>query len=120
MNISITSGHQPWNKGKLVGQKSPLRLRDIWGIRIKLELAYKVRDLALFDLAIDSKLRACDLTKLRVSVRIPRSFGHPFHGHPDTFRQEATQDFSLPSTSFFEVKMRQEHRRRGAAGASNV
>jgi hypothetical protein len=45
----------PWNKGKLVGQKSPLRLRDIWGIRIRLELAAKVRDLALFDLAIDSK-----------------------------------------------------------------
>lgn len=56
----------PWNKGKLVGQKSPLRLRDIWGIRIRLELAARVRDLALFDLAIDSKLRACDLTKLRV------------------------------------------------------
>lgn len=66
MNVSITSGHQPWNKGKLVGQKSPLRLRDIWGIRIRLELANNVRDLALFNLAIDSKLRACDLTKLRV------------------------------------------------------
>lgn len=56
----------PWNKGKLVGQKSPLHLRDIWGIRIRLELAAKIMDLALFDLAIDSKLRACDLTKLRV------------------------------------------------------
>lgn len=66
MNVSITSGHQPWNKGKLVGQKSPLRLREIWGIKIRLELAHNVRDLALFDLAIDSKLRACDLTKLRV------------------------------------------------------
>lgn len=66
MNAKNTSSHQPWNKGKLIGQKSPLRLRDIWGIRIRLELAQNARDLALFDLAIDSKLRACDLTKLRV------------------------------------------------------
>lgn len=58
--------HEPWNKGKLVGQKAPLRLRDIWAIRVRLQLRNKVRDLALFDLAIDSKLRACDLVKLRV------------------------------------------------------
>jgi hypothetical protein len=66
MNVLSSSTHQAWNKGKLIGQKAPLRLRDIWGIRIRLELARNVRDLALFDLAIDSKLRACDLTKLRV------------------------------------------------------
>lgn len=64
MNTSVTQ--EPWNKGKLVGQKSPLRLRDIWSIRVRLQLAKKTRDLALFELAIDSKLRACDLTKLRV------------------------------------------------------
>ncbi|MEO6967986.1 MAG: tyrosine-type recombinase/integrase [Rhodanobacteraceae bacterium] len=58
--------HEPWNKGKLVGQKAPLRLRDIWAIRVRLQLRNKVRDLALFDLAIDSKLRACDLVKLRI------------------------------------------------------
>ena len=57
---------EPWNKGKLTGQKAPLRLRDIWGDCIHLQLAKKIRDLALFDLAIDSKLRACDLVKLRV------------------------------------------------------
>ncbi len=66
MNANTAISYQPWNKGKLVGQKSSLRLRDIWGIRVRLELAQNVRDLALFDLAIDSKLRACDLTKLRV------------------------------------------------------
>lgn len=66
MNVSIISVHQPWNRGKLVGQKSSLCLRDIWGIRIRLELAHNVRDLALFDLAIDSKLHACDLTKLHI------------------------------------------------------
>jgi len=57
----------PWNKGKLTGQKPPLKLREIWAIRIRLQLAGKTRDLALFNLAIDSKLRACDLTRLRVS-----------------------------------------------------
>ena len=56
----------PWNKGKLVGQKLPLKLREIWSIRIRLQLSNKTRDLALFNLAIDSKLRSCDLVKLRV------------------------------------------------------
>ena len=68
MEILHTSqSHHPWNKGKLVGQKAPLKLKDIWAIRIRLQLGRKVRDLALFNLAIDSKLRACDLVKLRVS-----------------------------------------------------
>jgi integrase len=66
MNTIATYSHQPWNKGKIVGQKAPLRVRDIWAIRVRLQLAEKTRDLALFNLAIDSKLRACDLTKLRV------------------------------------------------------
>lgn len=66
MNIIATCSRQPWDKGKLVGQKTPLRLRDIWAIRVRLQIAERTRDLALFNLAIDSKLRACDLTKLRV------------------------------------------------------
>jgi integrase len=69
MKTSIQSsprGQEPWNKGRLVGQKAPLRLRDIWAIRVRLQLRHAARDLALFDLAIDSKLRACDLVKLRV------------------------------------------------------
>ena len=56
----------PWNKGKIVGQKSPLKLKEIWAIRIRLQLARRTRDLALFNLAIDSKLRGCDLIGLRV------------------------------------------------------
>jgi integrase len=56
----------PWNKGKLTGQKPPLKLKEIWAIRIRLQINNHVRDLALFNLAIDSKLRACDLVKLRV------------------------------------------------------
>jgi integrase len=59
--------HEPWNKGRLVGQKRPLKLKEIWGIRIRLELEDNARELALFNLAIDSKLRACDLVTLKVS-----------------------------------------------------
>ncbi len=66
MEHSAITGHEPWNKGKLVGQKSPLKLKDIWAVRIRLQIANRIRDLALFDLAIDSKLRACDLVRLRV------------------------------------------------------
>lgn len=57
---------EPWNKGKLVGQKAPLNLKEIWAIRIRLQLSHRNRELALFNLAIDSKLRACDLVELRV------------------------------------------------------
>jgi len=57
----------PWNKGKLCGQKRPLKLQEIWAIRIRLQLAENSQDLALFNLAIDSKLRACDLMGLRVT-----------------------------------------------------
>ncbi len=60
------NGSEPWNKGKLVGQKAPLRLRDIWAIRVRLQLASRTRDLALFNLGIDRKLRACDLVRLKV------------------------------------------------------
>ena len=57
----IKAHNVPWNKGKLVGQKMPLKLKEIWAIRIRLQLAHQVRELALFNLAIDSKLRGCDL-----------------------------------------------------------
>ncbi|PMQ09426.1 hypothetical protein PseAD21_20510 [Pseudomonas sp. AD21] len=66
MNTNAAHSHQPWNKGKIVGQKAPLQVRDIWAIRVRLQLAEKTQDLALFNLAIDSKLRACALTQLRV------------------------------------------------------
>lgn len=56
----------PWNKDKLVGQKRPFKLREIWAIRVRLQLAGRVRELALFNLGIDSSLRACDLVGLRV------------------------------------------------------
>jgi integrase len=61
-----SNNKSPWNKGKLIGQKPPLKLKEIWAIRIHLQREGYIRDLALFNLAIDSKLRACDLVKLRV------------------------------------------------------
>ena len=64
--METTLHREPWNKGKLVGQKPPLKLKDIWAIRIHLQNAHQVRDLAMFNLAIDSKLRGCDLVNLRV------------------------------------------------------
>jgi integrase len=65
-NATETPSKVPWNKGKIVGQKVPLKLKDIWAIRIRLQLGHRTRELALFDLGLDSKLRACDLVRLRV------------------------------------------------------
>jgi site-specific recombinase XerD len=84
--IGIASNRGPWNKGRLVGQKVPLKLRDIWAIRVRLQLSDRTRDLALFDLAIDSKLRACGLVKLRVrdvshGERIAADFLFPSRMH---------------------------------------
>ena len=65
MDIAVKN-RTPWNKGKLAGQKPPLKLKEIWAIRIRLQISKQIRDLALFNLAIDSKLRSCDLVKIRV------------------------------------------------------
>lgn len=57
--LTVESGRRgPWNKGKLVGQKSPLKLKEIWAIRVRLELSDRKRELALFNLAIDSSCAA--------------------------------------------------------------
>jgi Phage integrase family len=67
METNATAVHrEPWNKGKIVGQKAPFKLKDIWALRVRLQMANRVRELALFDLGIDSKLRGCDLVKLKV------------------------------------------------------
>ncbi|MGJ8686526.1 MAG: tyrosine-type recombinase/integrase [Spongiibacteraceae bacterium] len=57
----------PWNKGRLIGQKPPFKLKEIWAIRYHLEQRDKYQHLAMFNMAIDSKLRGCDLVRLRVS-----------------------------------------------------
>ena len=65
-NIVVTPKRIPWNKGKLVGAKPPLRPKHVWSIRTKLQVQGRKRDLALFNLAIDSKLRGCDVVSVRV------------------------------------------------------
>src|ERR1700686_2319692 len=64
----------PWNKGKLVGPRPPLRQKHVWAIRTRLQLEPQVRDLALFNLAIDSKLRGCDLVAVRVDDVAPNGY----------------------------------------------
>ena len=70
MPIEINSNSNPlrtpWNKGRLVGQKRPLRPKEVWAIRVRLQIKHNKRDLAMFNLAVDSKLRGCDLVSLRV------------------------------------------------------
>lgn len=62
----------PWNTGKLVGAKPPLRPIHVWSIRTKLQIEDKIRDLALFNLAIDSKLSGCDVVAIRVAMPLTR------------------------------------------------
>ena len=72
MDAAVSAvSREPWNKGKLTGQKPSLKLPEIWAIRTRLQIASNVRELAMFNLAIDSKLRACDLT-LRTSLSRPK------------------------------------------------
>ena len=77
MEQDVTAAKQariPWNKGKLVGAKPPLRPSHVWSIRTKLQIECKKRDLALFNLAIDSKLRGCDVVAVRVDDVAPSGY----------------------------------------------
>ena len=65
-SIAKTAPREPWNKGKIVGQKAPFKTKDIWALRVRLQIDSRLRELALFNLGIDSKLRGCDLVSLRV------------------------------------------------------
>jgi integrase len=64
----------PWNKGKLIGTKPPLRPKHVWSIRTKLQVEGRTRDLAMFNLAIDSKLRGCDVVALKVEDVAPSGY----------------------------------------------
>src|SRR6516164_6270035 len=80
MNYSETTDsanpprRSPWNKGKLIGPKPPLRLSHVWSIRAKLQIERRVRDVAMFNLAIDSKLRGCDIVAVRVDDVAPNGY----------------------------------------------
>jgi hypothetical protein len=73
-NTSATPRREPWNKGKLIGQKPPLRPKHVWSIRTRLQMEGRTRDLAMFNLAIDSKLRGCDVVALRVEDVAPSGY----------------------------------------------
>jgi integrase len=77
---------RPWNKGKLVGPKPPLQPKHVWAIRTRLQMQRKLRDLALFNLAIDSKLRGCDVVSLKVEDIAP----HGYAMERATVRQKKT------------------------------
>src|SRR5438046_5976882 len=66
VNSATPKRRLPWNKGKLTGAKPPLRPKHVWSIRTKLQIEGRARDLAMFNLAIDSKLRGCDVVAIRV------------------------------------------------------
>ena len=74
---NTTPTRVPWNKGKVTGAKPPLRPKHVWSIRTKLQIEGRARDLAMFNLAIDSKLRGCDVVAIRVEDRCERIHGRP-------------------------------------------
>jgi integrase len=73
-NAAPAARRTAWNKGKLVGAKPPLRPKHVWSIRTKLQIADRKRDLAMFNLAIDSKLRGCDVVALKVEDIAPHGY----------------------------------------------
>ncbi|GIQ75631.1 hypothetical protein [Bradyrhizobium sp. RD5-C2] len=76
--IPAVSKHVPWNKGRIVGAKPPLRPKHVWSIRTKLEVEGRMRDLALFNVAIDSKLRGCDVVALKVNDLAPGALARSY------------------------------------------
>ena len=72
--LLAATGRTPWNKGKLIGAKPPLRPKHVWAIRTRLMIEGRSRDLAMFNLAIDSKLRGCDVVALKVEDVAPNGY----------------------------------------------
>ena len=86
VNATRKSKGVPWNKGKLTGAKPPLRPKHVWSIRTKLQIEGRARDLAMFNLAIDSKLRGCDV----VAIRVEDVAGGGYTADRATVRQRKT------------------------------
>ena len=99
------SPREPWNKGKMIGAKPPLRPKHVWSIRTKLQVEGRKRDLALFNLAIDSKLRGCDVVRITVEDVAPRGYavdraivrqrktGHPVKFELTEHTRQAIDDY---------------------------
>ena len=76
MESNVNVGRrQPWNKGKSVGQKAPFKLKEIWAFRFRLQMESRVRELVLFNLGIDSKLRGCDQPRWHLPIAARHRFG---------------------------------------------
>ena len=100
--VALTAAtREPWNKGKLVGQKTPFKLKEIWAIRVRLQMATRCRELALFNLAIDSKLRACDLMQLKVR---DVSHGQTMASRALVLQQRPSERFNSKSQSQRETR----------------
>lgn len=103
--FEVRPERRPWNKGKLIGAKPPLRPKHVWSIRTKLQVEGRKRDLALFNLAIDSKLRGCDVVTVRVEDVAPRGLtadratvrqkktGHPVKFEITEHTRQAIDDY---------------------------
>jgi integrase len=74
-NPSSPEKRRAWNRGKLIGAKPPLRPKHVWSIRTKPQVEGRIRELTMFNLAIDSKLRGCDVIALRVEDVAPNGYG---------------------------------------------
>jgi len=103
--IALKSSQVPWNKGKIVDSQPSLRTKEVWSIRTRPQIEGRIRDLAFFDLAIDSRLRGCDVVRLRVedvaphgatidraTVRQPKT-GHPVRFEPTEQIREAVDQY---------------------------
>src|SRR5271156_3230301 len=102
--IRIRVVPRPWNKGKVVGQKAPLKLKEIWAIRVRLQVFRRTRELALFNLGIDSKLRACDLLKLRVrDISHGERISARRRGATKDFKTRAVRDHGVDAQRFSRV-----------------
>ena len=124
--VPLPTTRRPWNKGKLVGPKPPLRSKHVWSIRTKLQLEGRKRDLALFNLAIDSKLRGCDVVAIRVEDIAPNGYAvdratvrQKKTGHPVRF--ELTEQTRQALDDYMKVEGRQRgeylfHGRKGSNG----
>ena len=71
-DLKSSRSRVPWNKGKIIGARPPLQTKHVWSIRTKLQMDGKTRALAMFNVAIDSKLRGCDVVRLKVEDVAPR------------------------------------------------
>ena len=117
----------PWNKGKLTGAKPPLRQKHVWAIRTKLQIEQRTRDLAIFNLAIDSKLRGCDVVAIKVEDVAPNGYcadratvrqrktGRPVRFELTEQTRQAVDDYikvaeKKPGEFLFTARRRQERR----------